>query len=79
MTGNIADGTRPHKKYDGSATTYGFYLVRPVLRSFPFTSFSKNQAYDSEYGFYSDEEGSAARATSPSGTSTTPYDVEITG
>jgi len=54
MNGNVADMNTKTKKYDGSSTSYGFYLYDPYSY-YPFKSFDNNQAYDSEYGFYSDE------------------------
>lgn len=52
MTGNIADANTSGKTY-GGGTSYGFAFVDASPHN-PFAHFSNNQAYDSEYGFYSD-------------------------
>jgi len=51
MTGNIADANTSAKKYTGGST-YGFVFIS-VSPLFPLALFANNQAYDSEYGFYS--------------------------
>lgn len=76
MTGNVADGDTQHKKYDGTSTTYGFYLYDPYSY-YPFKTFSKNQAYDSEYGFYSDEEMVGGKGNVAKRNKYNSYDVQI--
>ncbi len=78
MTGNVADANTATKKYDGSSTTYGFYLDDPYSYE-PFKTFSKNQAYDSEYGFYSDEYMVGGKGNVAKRNKYNSYDVEITG
>ncbi len=79
MTGNVADANTATKKYDGSSTTYGFYLYEPYSY-YPFRTFAKNQAYDSEYGYYNYDgymvggKGNIAKRNKYNS-----YDVEITG
>ncbi|HUZ16079.1 MAG TPA: hypothetical protein VMU72_07840 [Gaiellaceae bacterium] len=78
MTGNIADANTGTKKYDGASTSYGFYLFYPYSY-YPFASFSKNQAYDSQYGFYSDEYMVGGKGNVAKRNKYNSYDVEITG
>ena len=51
VTGNVADANTSGKKYTGG-TTDGFYFDDAYATKL-FSSFAKNQAYDSEYGYYS--------------------------
>jgi hypothetical protein len=51
LTGNVADANPSGKKYAGG-TTYGFYFDQASAGQ-PFANFSKNAAYDSEWGYYS--------------------------
>jgi len=78
MNGNVADAHPGTKKYDGSSTTYGFYLYYPYSY-YPFASFSKNEAYDSQYGFYSDEYMVGGKGNIAKRNKYNSYDVEITG
>lgn len=78
MTGNVADGNTKTKKYDGSSTTYGFYLYEPESY-YPFANFSKNQSYDNEYGFYSDEDAVGGTGNVAKRNKYNTYQVEITG
>lgn len=79
FTGNVADAHTKAKKYDGSSSTYGFYLYEPYSY-YPFASFAHNEAYDSEWGFYNYDgymvggKGNIAKRNRYGA-----YDVEITG
>jgi hypothetical protein len=78
FTGNIADAHTASKKYDGTSSTYGFYLYEPYSY-YPFAKFASNQAYDSEYGFYSDEYMVGGKGNIAKRNKYNSYDVEITG
>jgi len=78
MIGNVADGNTGTKKYNGSSTTYGFYLDDPYSYE-PFAKFANNQAYDSQYGFYSDEYMVGGKGNVAKRNKYNSYDVEITG
>jgi hypothetical protein len=55
MTGNIADANTSGKKYT-SGDSYGFVLIN-ASAPYAIAKFANNQAYDSEYGFYSAAQG----------------------
>jgi len=78
MVGNVADANTKTKKYDGSSTSYGFYLDDPYSYE-PFRAFNNNQAYDNEYGFYSDEYMVGGTGNVAKRNKYAAYDVEITG
>jgi hypothetical protein len=78
MTGNVADAHTATKKYDGSSVTYGFYLYYPYAY-YPFASFSKNQAYDSQYGYFTDEYMVGGKGNIAKRNKYSSYDVEIVG
>ena len=64
------------KSYDGSSTSYGFYLFYPESY-YPFKTFSNNQAYDSEYGFYSDQYAVAGKGNIAKRNKYASYLVEV--
>ena len=77
MTGNITDANTSGKKYTGGST-YGFALV-DVSAAYPFASFANNQAYDSEYGFYSTAAGVGGKGNIAKRNKYNALGVEITG
>lgn len=78
FNGNVAEANTKTKKYDGSSTTYGFYLYDPESY-YPFVSFSKNQSYDNEWGFYSDEDAVGGTGNIAKRNKYETYQVQIVG
>jgi parallel beta helix pectate lyase-like protein len=78
FTGNIADGNTKTEKYDGSSTTYGIYIY-DGYSYYPFGKFANNEAYDSEYGMYSDEYMVGGKGNIAKRNKYNSYAVEISG
>lgn len=77
LTGNVADGNTSGKKYAGGSTD-GFYFEQASADQ-PFAAFSKNAAYDSEYGYYSNGDVVSGKNNVSKRNKYRPYDVTING